>query len=98
MQGQSSWLDSHQLIYVVSGPRAYIILFGIQLSPLWYILWGITQWIEIINIKCLNAKELFKMIKTFLLLIQGRFLMSSSNLGSKNTELRNPESVFEEIP
>lgn len=37
------------------------------------------------------------MIKTSLLLIQGRFLMSSSNLGSKNTELRNPESVFKEI-
>lgn len=36
------------------------------------------------------------MIKTFLLLIQGRFLMSSSNLGSKNTELRNPEFVFED--
>ena len=38
------------------------------------------------------------MITTFLLLIQGRFLMSSCNLESKNTELRNPESVFKEIP
>lgn len=46
-----------------------VILFRIQQISIWHSLWGFSQWVEVINIKCLSAKELFKVIWTFLLLL-----------------------------